>query len=56
MSGTDRERAELEIRLLTKEGRAVKFDREAGTSEPTLYSWRRWGALHQTPYSTLESC
>ena len=39
-SRTDRERAELENRLLTKKESAVKFDREAGISEPTVYRWR----------------
>ena len=51
-SHTDREHAELEIRLLTREESAVKFDREAGlvsrrcfagvssSSKPVERDWR----------------
>ena len=39
-SHTDRERAELEIRLLTKEESAANLAREAAISEPTLYRCR----------------
>ena len=39
-SHTDRECAELEIRLLTKKLSVVKFDREAEINEPTVYRWR----------------
>ena len=40
-SHTDGERAELEIRLLTKEESAANLAREAAISEPTLYRWRQ---------------
>ena len=38
-SHRDCERAEKEIRLLTKEESAANLAREAGISEPTLYRW-----------------